>query len=247
MNLDKKSSQWDNRIRDDTEEDGTQPEESPSESIQNIPEEEYSAALKTLEDILEKRNELLQEKSLENEPHTTPRSMQTSGQDTKTSPLLKEFISFATRIGAIVLITVIAFTFFYGIHIVADPGMMPVAQNGEVVLLYRLNRNYAINDLVLLNFEGTRQIRRVIARAGDEVDFYEGRLKINGMLQSDLHARGETWTFEEGVEFPIIVPQGELFLLGDNRENATDSRIYGTVSPRDTYGRIITIIRRRDL
>ncbi|MCL2865047.1 MAG: signal peptidase I [Lachnospiraceae bacterium] len=170
-----------------------------------------------------------------------------SSKTVKTTSVWKEFRSFGIRIAVIALVTVIVFTFFYGIHIVSDPGMIPVAQSGDVVLIYRLNRNYAIHDLVLLDFEGTRQIRRVIAREGDEVDLVDGRLRINGMPQSDLHAIGETWAFEEGIVFPILVPEEEIFLLGDAREQAIDSRIYGTVRTQDTFGVVITIVRRRHL
>ena len=159
----------------------------------------------------------------------------------------KEFRSLGIRVGIIVLVMVLVFGFVYGVHIISDPGMMPAAQNGDIVLFYRFNRNYNVNDLILLDFEGTRQIRRVIAREGDEVDMRYGSLLINGIFRSDIHAIGETWAFEEGIEFPIIVPQGELFVLGDARERATDSRIYGTVRTRDIIGRAITIVRRRNL
>jgi len=161
--------------------------------------------------------------------------------------LLKELLSFVIRLGVILLIAVIAFTFFYGIHTVEDPGMMPVTHNGDLVLFYRLGDTYYINDLVILDFEGTRQIRRVIAVEGDEVDFSDGSIKINGVFHTDPHARGDTWAFEEGVEFPITIPPGELFLLGDYRERAIDSRIYNTVRIEDIRGRVITIIRRRML
>ena len=159
----------------------------------------------------------------------------------------KEFLALGIRIVAIVLITTVILTFIYGVHLISEPGMMPTAQSGDIVLIYRLNRNYNINDLVLLDFEGTRQIRRVIAQEGDVVDIIENGLVVNGILQSDIHARGETTAFEEGIEFPITVPENEVFLLGDARELATDSRIYGTVRISDTHGRVITILRRRNL
>ena len=168
----------------------------------------------------------------------------------KTAPppsVWKEFLTLGIRIVVIVLITTVILTFIYGIHLISDPGMTPAAQSGDIILIYRLDKNYNINDLVLLDFEGTRQIRRVIAQEGDVVDIIENGLVVNGVLQSDIHARGETTAFEEGIEFPITVPENEVFLLGDARELATDSRIYGTVRISDTHGRVITILRRRNL
>ena len=50
-----------------------------------------------------------------------------------------------------------------------------------------------------------------------------------------------------GVEFPIKLKTGEVFLLGDDRENSEDSRIFGAVKSRETLGEVMTVIRRRNI
>ena len=149
------------------------------------------------------------------------------------------------KIAVIILVAVLAFTFFYGFHRVDDPGMSPMIRDGDLVMFSRTNRNPIIRDLVVLDFEGQRQIRRIVAQAGDVVDITDNGLEINGAIVQELEIYYFTHRFEEGVDFPLTVGQGQVFLLGDNRTNSTDSRIYGPVYIDDTLGTVMTVIRRR--
>jgi len=159
----------------------------------------------------------------------------------------RELAGLAIKIIIIALASVFIFTFFYGFHRNTDPDMRPMVQTGDLVLFYRLNRDYAIGDLLLLDFQGERQVRRVVAVAGDTVDFKDGDLIINGAVQQEPTIFQQTWQYETGVSFPLTVGDGQVFVLGDAREGATDSRLYGAVKTENTLGSVITIIRRRQL
>ena len=52
---------------------------------------------------------------------------------------------------------------------------------------------------------------------------------------------------KEGLEYPHRVPEGHVFILGDYRTQARDSRDFGAVPLKDIEGKVITIIRRRGL
>jgi signal peptidase I len=79
------------------------------------------------------------------------------------------------------------------------------------------------------------------------VDVADGDLIINGARQQELDIFEETWSYENRVEFPLTVGADQVFVLGDARENATDSRVYGPVDIEDTLGTVITVIRRRNI
>jgi signal peptidase I len=158
-----------------------------------------------------------------------------------------ELGSLAVKIVLIFTSFMLIFTFMYGFHRNTDPDMAPMVKEGDLILFYRLDRDYAIGDLLLLDFQGERQVRRVVARAGDTVDIGEGGLIINGGLQNEPEIFQQTWRYENGVSFPLTVGEGQVFALGDARENATDSRVYGPVDTEDTLGEVITVIRRRGL
>jgi len=159
----------------------------------------------------------------------------------------RELGALLIKIAVIAIAFALIFTFFYGFHRNTDPDMAPMVKTGDLVLFYRLDTDYAVGDLLLLDFQGHRQVRRVVARAGDTVDIIDGHLVINGAMQQEPEIAGETHQYETGVAFPLTVGPDQVFVLGDAREHATDSRIYGPVDTGDTLGTVITVIRRRNL
>ena len=160
---------------------------------------------------------------------------------------LRELGALGTKIAAIVGIALLTFSFVYGLHYNVDPGMHPAVKDGDLAMYYRWDKNYRADDLVLLTFQGQKQVRRVIATAGDAVDISEEGLLVNGALQQEPGIYQKTQCYVEGIVFPLTLGENEVFVLGDAREGATDSRIYGPVNIKDTQGTVITILRRRNL
>ncbi|MCL2529053.1 MAG: signal peptidase I [Coriobacteriia bacterium] len=151
------------------------------------------------------------------------------------------------KIGAIVLIAVMLFSLVYGLHYNREPDMLPAVKDGDLVIYYRWDRDYVARDLIVLEHQGQTQVRRVVAVAGDTVDISEQGLMINGSLQQEREIFFLTQRYEDGPKFPLTLGEGEVFVLGDYREGATDSRIYGPVNVEDTKGQVITVLRRRNL
>lgn len=162
-------------------------------------------------------------------------------------PLLKDILFLFAKIAAIIAVFMLVFTFVFGLHRYTDMSMSPSIKDGDLVLYYRLDKTYAAGDTLLLTFEEQKQVRRVIATAGDVVDITEEGLIVNGGLQQEMAIYEQTQRYANGVEFPLTVGEGQVFVLGDARENATDSRVYGTVNVKDTMGKVITILRRRNI
>ena len=151
------------------------------------------------------------------------------------------------KIGLIVAIATLLFSFVYGFHYHTEPGMNPAVKDGDLVIYYRLSKDYDAGDLVLVSFKSQTQVRRVVATGGDTVDFAEEGLIINGSLQQERDIFEVTELFSDGPDFPITLRANEVFVLGDSRENASDSRLYGPVNKEATSGKVITILRRRNL
>lgn len=125
-------------------------------------------------------------------------------------------------------------------------GMFPALKDGDLLIAYRLQKEYAKNDVIVYNIDGKQQVGRIIAKETDVVTLDEsGTLRVNGTVQS-----GEILypTYIKGdLEYPYRVPNGEVFLLGDYRTSTVDSRDFGSVSMKQVAGKVITILRRRGL
>ena len=161
--------------------------------------------------------------------------------------LLMEILFLLGKIAAVLIVMLLGFTFMFGLCRNMDASMTPAVKDGDLVIFYRLDKNYVADDTLMLEFKGQKQVRRVIATAGDIVDITEDGLFINGALQQETKIYVPTQRYEGGAEFPLTVREGQVFVLGDSRVNATDSRIYGAVNIKDTLGKVITILRRRNI
>jgi signal peptidase I len=162
-------------------------------------------------------------------------------------PALRELLSLLVKIAVICGIAAAALTFVYGLHRNADADMTPAVKDGDLVMFYRLDKDYAAGDIVILSYEGERQARRVVAIGGDTVDITEDGLLINGALQQEFEIYEDTPRYAEGIDLPVTVGEGAIFVLGDSRENATDSRVYGEVKVSDTQGKVVAVARHRGL
>lgn len=158
----------------------------------------------------------------------------------------KELIFLMIKLCIFLSLLVISFTMIFGITRSNDNSMSPAYKNGDLAIFYRLQKDYQATDTVVVKKGDKTQIRRIIAKEGDTVDITEEGLKINGYLQQEQDIYRETLPYVDGIKFPIILGKDEYFVLGDNRPNAEDSRMYGTVTKKEIKGIVMTMIRRRD-
>jgi len=162
--------------------------------------------------------------------------------------LLKDLVFLLAKIAVIVLAFVMLTTFLFGIVRYDEPSMAPAIKDGDIVVFNRyVQSGYQPRDTIVLERSGQTQVRRVVATAGDHVDITEDGLVINGALQQEPEIYQKTERYQAGGEFPLTVPEGQVFVLGDNRTGATDSRIYGCVEVEETLGKVMTVIRRRGI
>lgn len=124
--------------------------------------------------------------------------------------------------------------------------MFPAVKDGDLVIAFRLQQEYAKNDVVVYTADGKRHIGRIAARGEDIVTLNSGgTVLVNGTAQ-DGEILYPTYA-KEGLTYPYSVPKGEVFLLGDYRTQTEDSRDFGSIPLEEVEGKVITILRRRGL
>ncbi|MCI2057018.1 MAG: signal peptidase I [Oscillibacter sp.] len=146
-----------------------------------------------------------------------------------------------------VLVIVLLFSFAVRLVGVDGHSMVPSLQDGDRLLVINslLDENYQRGDIVVLrkaSFMEEPIVKRVIATAGQTVniDFSTGSVFVDGQLLEEDYINELTLTME-GTQFPLTVPEGAIFVMGDNRNNSTDSRDsrVGTVDTRYVIGRAV--------
>lgn len=143
--------------------------------------------------------------------------------------------------------------FFLFAPIVVDgESMMPTLENGDRMIVNKIG--YTIGepdryDIVVFHAtEDIDYIKRVIGLPGDHIAYENDQLYINGKIQqeqflSDIKKKQNVisnsytkdFTLEELLEIEVI-PEGHVFVLGDNRNKSTDSRIIGLVPIEEIDG-----------
>ena len=145
-----------------------------------------------------------------------------------------------------VLVVVAIFTF--GIRMLGVDGhsMLNTLQHGDRLMVVNpiFYHDYKYGDIVILRktgvFDNEPIVKRVIATGGQtvDIDFSEGVVYVDGEALEEDYIRDPTYT-AEGTEFPLTVPEGSIFVMGDNRNGSSDSRDYrlGTVDTRYVIGK----------
>ena len=150
-----------------------------------------------------------------------------------------------------VLMVVAIFTFVIRMMGVDGHSMLNTLQHGDRLLVVNsmLYHNYKYGDIVILRkngvFDDDPIVKRVIAVEGQtvDIDFAEGIVYVDGEALEEDYIREPTYT-AEGTEFPLTVPEGSIFVMGDNRNGSSDSRDYrlGTVDTRYVIGKAAFLI-----
>ncbi len=123
--------------------------------------------------------------------------------------------------------------------------MVPTLQDGDQLIVRSALYMPEHGDIVVVDGYtsfGKPIVKRVIGVGGDtvDIDFETGAVTVNGEVLEEPYISAPTTTSYD-VKFPVTVPEGYLFLLGDNRPRSNDSRSteIGFVDEKDILGKVI--------
>lgn len=149
------------------------------------------------------------------------------------------------------IVILLVFLLLFRIVVVSGPSMNNTLVHGDCLLLINnvFYRNPEAGDIVVASKDSFRGgepiIKRVIATEGQwvDIDFEAGIVYVNGTALDEPYISSPTTLFE-GIAFPLMVDEGCLFVMGDNRLDSKDSRSpdIGLVDKREILGRAILVV-----
>ncbi len=122
---------------------------------------------------------------------------------------------------------------------VEGQSMEPDLHNNDRLIIEKISYHFhppRRDDIIVLRrpLKGSEPlIKRVIGLPGETVEIHDGHVHINGEVLNEPYLNQETL----GAMAPELVPEGHVFVLGDNRGFSNDSRAFGMVSFEDIVGR----------
>lgn len=160
-----------------------------------------------------------------------------------------------------ILIVVLYFTSqnILTIAVVDGNSMYPTLKNGEFLLVNRMHKDYSRGDIILARPTGvgadfTYVVKRVIAIGGEmlTIDYEKNEVYVDGELLSEPYINQEDFDSLCNVSdvdtVKYVVPDGCLFVMGDNRNHSMDSRDkeIGFVATEKVIGKVITPLKQME-
>ena len=145
----------------------------------------------------------------------------------------------------IILVVLLVKQFLFSTILVNGASMENTLHENDVMILDKISYRFSDIkrfDVIVLESCGTKLIKRVIGLPGEDIEYKDNKLYINGKEVEDPYGKGTTYDFDLGNFNLEKIPEDYYFVLGDNREDSIDSRIIGVVNKKDILGHARFII-----
>lgn len=180
------------------------------------------------------RSERLKQKKTQHQSSLPSRSRRQRKRDREKSSYKDWILALAV---SLVLAFVIRGFVFEPFH-VSGPSMQQTLSSGDQVMvnkiIYKFRDPQPGEVIVFHNKDNRELIKRIIGLPGETVEAKDNRLFVNGKEIKEPYLTSSTKTIDFA---PVKVPNGKVFVLGDNRSNSTDSRSLGPISISEIIGK----------
>lgn len=184
------------------------------------------------------------------DPGYAPSAPSGDAQPPKRGGFLNALGSVLFTIVAVLVLVFLIRTFVFQSYDIPSGSMEETIQTGDLVfsekVTYYFNGPQRGDIVTFIDPEDSSRtlIKRVIATGGQTVDLRDGSVYVDGVRQDEPYTDGKpsyplTSATGTSISYPYEVPEGELWVMGDNRTNSQDSRYFGSVPASSVTGKAI--------
>ncbi|GHT79927.1 signal peptidase I [Actinomycetota bacterium] len=167
--------------------------------------------------------------------------------------VLRTLLEFALALVIALALTWAIKTFLVEPFEVPSGSMETTIMTNDKILADKISYNFTPivkGDIIVFADKAVQDrtlVKRVIATGGQTVDFRNGIVYVDGIPLYEPYTNGANnaplnqHLNNMSIEYPFEVPEGQLWVMGDNRENSADSRYFGAITETSVYGKAIMV------
>lgn len=172
--------------------------------------------------------------------------------ESKGSGVLRAIVRLAVMVAVVLGLSWALRTFVFQAYEIPSGSMEQTIMTGDMVFSEKVSyyaRDVEPGDIVTFydpEIPGRILIKRVVATGGQTVDLVDGKVVVDGVALDEPYTGGlpsEPLTPAPGadVSYPYTVPEGHLWVMGDNRTNSQDSRYFGSIDESSVTGHAVWV------
>ncbi|MEG0570850.1 MAG: signal peptidase I [Oscillospiraceae bacterium] len=170
-------------------------------------------------------------------------TQQENGSQSRKAGIKREIFSWLEAMTLSIIVITILLGFVFRFSQVVGSSMVPTLHDEDRLIISHLFYTPKRGDVIVVARDNDSPlVKRIIGVGGDEIniDFEKGELYVNNVLQKEDYVNTPTTT-KQDVNFPVTVPQGHFFVMGDNRNRSKDSRdsSVGMVKEENIFGKVV--------
>ncbi|MHC1750444.1 MAG: signal peptidase I [Cellulosilyticaceae bacterium] len=155
---------------------------------------------------------------------------------------IKNFFEFIKEPLLAVLAALLISQFLVSHTRIPSGSMEHTIETGDHLIVNRIPfyyRDPVRGEIIVFRKENENLIKRVIGEPGDIITIENGKVLVNGTaLEENDYVQGQTMELAySDITFPYNVPEGEYFVMGDNRQNSQDSRYFGSIQREQIFAK----------